>query len=304
MMFQTLLCADIKHARSSEGLVARATRNRKLSLEPRSSRSSEEKPRPLERRKLARAKKDSSQVQNQVQPLARASHSGSTHQTRTPLSLERPTPRSSEDMNPHAGGAGDPPGVGGGPLTIGAAAPLANAPEQPEPDNNEQEMGPWVIPGDILDNIWVIGAQVDRAAIFQDLVGPVPVQPVIGYQAPLANAPEQLAPDNNEQEMGPWVIPGDIPDNIWVIGAQVDRAAIFQDLVGPVPVQPVIGYQDMDPYAGGVSDPPILGAAGGVSASNVAGASDLNADCNLGSDDDSDDEGVPSQGASKRRRVG
>ncbi|CAL5435708.1 unnamed protein product [Camellia sinensis] len=209
-------------------------------------------------------------------------------------------------MDPHAGGARDPPGVGGGSPTIGAAAPLANAPEQPEPDNNEQEMGPWVIPGDIPDNIWVIGAQVDRAAIFQDLVGPVPVQPVIGYQAPLANAPEQPAPDNNEQEMGPWVIPGDIPDNIWVIGAQVDRAAIFQDLVGPVPVQPVIGYQDMDPYAGGVSDPPIPEAAstvaGGVSASNAAGASDLHADCNLGSDDDSDDEGVPSQGASKRRR--
>ncbi|CAL5332746.1 unnamed protein product [Camellia sinensis] len=41
-------------------------------LERQTSRSSEEQTRPLERRKLARAKKCSSQVQNQMQSLARA----------------------------------------------------------------------------------------------------------------------------------------------------------------------------------------------------------------------------------------
>ncbi|CAL5359581.1 unnamed protein product [Camellia sinensis] len=176
----------------------------------------------------------------------------------------------------------------------------------PTPDNNEQETPPyWDIPGDILVNIQVIGADVDPAAIFEELVSGVPEQPVIGYQAPLANAPEQPAPDNNEQEtLAYWDIPRDIPVNIQVIGADVDPAAIFKELVGGVLEQLVIGYQDMDAHAGGVTDPPILGAAGGVSAFNVAGASDLNADCNLGSDDDSDDEGVPSPGASKRHWVG
>ena len=108
-MFKTLLSADIKHARSSEAFVARATRHRKLSLEPRSSRSSQKLKSALERKnarssqqlkpsglqpearssdrplaraknkpdrssqeKLARAKKHNSQVQNQVQSLARA----------------------------------------------------------------------------------------------------------------------------------------------------------------------------------------------------------------------------------------
>ena len=108
-MFKTLLSADIKHSRSSEDLVARATRHRKLSLEPRSSCSSQKlksalerkqarsrqqlepsglqpearsSDRPLARAKnkpdrssqeqLARAKKRNSQVQNQVQALARA----------------------------------------------------------------------------------------------------------------------------------------------------------------------------------------------------------------------------------------
>ena len=108
-MFKTLLSADIKHARSSEDLVARATRHRKLSLEPRSPRSSQKLKSALERKnarssqqlkpsglqpearssdrplaraknkpdrssqeKLARAKKCNSQVQNQTQAFARA----------------------------------------------------------------------------------------------------------------------------------------------------------------------------------------------------------------------------------------
>ena len=133
MKFKTLLFADIKHARSSEAFVARATRHRKLSLEPRSPRSSQKLKSALERKnahssqqlnptglqpearssdrplaraknkpdrsseeKLARAKKCNSQVQNQTQSFARAKPLWLDPPDTTQLSLEQPTPRSSE----------------------------------------------------------------------------------------------------------------------------------------------------------------------------------------------------------------
>ncbi|CAL5335655.1 unnamed protein product [Camellia sinensis] len=95
-MFKTLLSADIKHARSSEDLVARATRHRKLSLEPRSSRSSEEKPRPLEPRKARSSQERQLSGPEPDATLARAKPLWLDPPDTTQLSLERQTPGSSE----------------------------------------------------------------------------------------------------------------------------------------------------------------------------------------------------------------